>query len=168
MVKKFICLGLLFAVLWGCSYSVFSNAYPHLKNIAVRPFENRSSQFDLGDTVTDGLTQKFSRDGRLKLVTQQPDSTLEGEILDFSESVYSYDSANNVQDYMLRLSCSVVFTDLINNEVIYENKNLALTEPYAAPGQSSSTAKSKTKEEATDELITRLFNTIIQNSLETW
>ncbi|MDD4224627.1 MAG: LPS assembly lipoprotein LptE [Candidatus Cloacimonetes bacterium] len=134
----------------------------------MRSFENQSSQFDLGDTVLNGLTQQFSRDGRLKLVTQQPDCTLEGTILDFAESVYSYDSGNNVQDYMLRLSCSVTFTDLINNEVIYENKNLALSEAYAVTPDSPSTAKSRSKEEATDELIERLFSTIIQNSLETW
>ena len=168
MVKKYICFGLLAAVLFGCSYSVYSNAYPHLKKIAVRSFENRSSQFDLGDTVLNGLTQQFSRDGRLKLVTQQPDCTLEGSILDWNESVYSYDSGNNVQDYMLRLTCSVTFTDLVNNQVIYENKNLALTEPYAVSPDSPSTAKSRSKEEATDELIERLFTTIIQNSLETW
>jgi hypothetical protein len=168
MVKRFIWFGLLSAVLLGCSYSVYSNAYPHLKKIAVRPFENQSSQFDLGDTVLNGLTQQFSRDGRLKLVTQQPDCTLGGTILDFSESVYSYDSGNNVQDYMLRLSCSVVFTDLVNNQVIYENKNLTLNEAYAADGADSSTAKSKSKEEATNELVERLFSTIIQNSLETW
>ena len=166
MVKRFIWFGLLSAVLLGCSYSVYSNAYPHLKKIAVRPFENQSSQFDLGDTVLNGLTQQFSRDGRLKLVTQQPDCTLEGSILGWDESVYGYDSGNNVQDYMLRLTCSVTFTDLIENSVIYENKNLVLTEPYAV--SASSTAKSKSKEEATNELVERLFSTIIQNSLETW
>ncbi len=168
MVKKFICFGLLSAVLFGCSYSVYSNAYPHLKKIAVRSFENQSPQFDLGDTGPNGLTQKFNRDGRLKLVTQQPDCTLEGVIQDFSEKVYSYDSGNNVQDYMLSLSCSIIFTDLINNQVIYENKNLALNEPYAVTPDSPSTAKSRNKAEATDELISRLFTTIIQNSLETW
>lgn len=166
MVKKFIYLGLLSAVLFGCSYSVFSNAYPHLKKIAVRPFENQSSQFDLGDTVLNGLTGQFIRDGRLKLVTQQPDCSLEGSLLNFSETVYSYDSGNNVQDYMLRLTCSITFTDLVNNQVIYENKSLTLTEPYALT--SESTAKSRNKEEATNELIKRLFTTIIQNSLETW
>jgi hypothetical protein len=166
MVKKFVCLGLLLAVLFGCSYSVYSNAYPHLKKIAVRAFENRSNQFDLGDKVLNRLSESFQNDGRLKLVTQQPDCTLEGSIQSFDENIYSFDSGNNVQDYMLRLTCSVTFTDLIENSVIYENKNLVLTEPYAV--SASSTAKSKSKEEATDELISQLFKTIVQNSLETW
>ena len=166
MVKKFVCLGLLLAVLSGCSYSVYSNAYPHLKKIAVRAFENRSTEFDLGDRVLNGLTSQFQSDGRLKLVTQQPDCSLEGVIQSLDETIYSYDSGNNVQDYMLRLSCSVTFTDLVNNDVIYENKSLTLSEPYAV--SEASTARSRSKEEALDELVSQLFKTIIQNSLETW
>jgi hypothetical protein len=166
MVKKFIWLGLLSAVLFGCSYSVYSNAYPHLKKIAVRAFDNQSTQFDLGDRVLNGLTNEFTQDGRLKLVTQQPDCTLEGSILSFEENVNNYDSGNNVLDYRLTLRCNVVMTDLINNEVIFDGKGLVLTEAYAvAPG---STAESATKEEATDELITQLFEKIVQNSLEKW
>lgn len=166
MVKKYIQLGLLCAVLFSCSYSVYSNAYPHLKKIAVRAFENKSTDYALGDLLLNRLSTEFQNDGRLKLVTQQPDCTLEGSIISFEENVYSYDTSNNVQDYQLKLVCSVTLTDLINNQVIYENKGLSLSEAYAISAESS--AKSKSKEEATDELITKLYKTIIQNSLETW
>ncbi|HOD59534.1 MAG TPA: LptE family protein [Candidatus Syntrophosphaera sp.] len=166
MVKKFIYFGLIAAVLCSCSYSVYSNAYPHLKKVAIRPFENRSTEFEIGDIIYNELVKQFQEDGRLKLVTQQPDCVIEGTILKWEEDVYSYDSWNNVQDYMLRLTCSVVFTDLINNQIIYENKNLVLTEPYAV--SSASTAKCRSKEEAIDELVSQLFKNIVQNSLETW
>ncbi len=166
MVKKFIVIPLLALVLSGCVYSVYSNAYPHLKKISVRAFENRSSEFDLGDKVLNELTRQFRDDGRLKVVTQQPDCTLEGTLLSFEENIYSYDAANNVQDYQLKLVCSVVFTDLIENQVIYENKSLTLMEAYAVSEESS--ARFTTKEEATDELIKNLFRIVIQNSLETW
>ncbi len=166
MVKKFIYLALLLTVLSACSYSVYSNAYPHLKKIAVRAFENRSVEFALGDLLLNGLTAEFQSDGRLKLVSQQPDCTLEGAIISFDENIYSYDAANNIQDYQLKLIVSVTMTDLINNQVIYENKGLALTETYAVSDESSS--KFQTKEEATDELISKLYKAIIQNSLESW
>ncbi|HOH81893.1 MAG TPA: LptE family protein, partial [Candidatus Syntrophosphaera thermopropionivorans] len=90
-----------------------------MKKVAIRPFENKSTEFELGDIVYNGLVKEFQEDGRLKLVTQQPDCVIEGTILKWEEDVYSYDSWNNVQDYMLRLTCSVVFTDLINNQIIY-------------------------------------------------
>ena len=166
MVKRFIVPALMLLVLWGCSYSVFSNAYPHLKKIRVAPFENSSSEFDIAEKVYTGLSAQFRNDGRLKPVTQQPDCLLEGSVLSFEEKVFSFDAGNNIQDYQLRLTVKLSFTDLVRNETIYENGSLLVTETYAvAP---TSTSRFKSKEEATDELIRSLFNTIIQNSLERW
>lgn len=166
MVKKIIYLMCLVLLLSGCSYSVYSNAYPHLKKIRVQAFENKSEDYAIGDFLLNKLVLEFRNDGRLKLVTQGPDCTLEGSILAFEENIYSYDTANMVQDYQLKLTVSVLFTDLITNQLLYENKSLMLTELYAV-GEDSS-ARFKTKDEAQAELITSLFKTVIQNSLEAW
>lgn len=166
MVKKIIYLVSLLVLLSGCSYSVYSNAYPHLKKIRVQAFENKSTDYAIGDFLLNQLVQQFRNDGRLKLVTQGPDCTLEGSILSYEEKIYSYDTSNMVQDYQLRLTVSVVFTDLITNQMLYENKSLQLTELYAVGPDSS--ARFKTKAEAQAELITSLFKTVIQNSLEAW
>lgn len=166
MVKKFIYPLLLALLLSGCFYSVYSNVYPHLKKIRVYAFENRSSEFALGEQLLTGLNREIRSDGRLKPVTVDPDCSLEGTILSFTEKVYGYDAADQIQDYQLALSVSVTFTDLQNNQVIYENKGLSISETYAVG--SSGTAKFKTKEEATDEIIRRLYQSILQNSLEKW
>jgi len=99
-------------------------------------------------------------------VTEDPDCTLEGAILSFSENVYSYDAANQVQDYQVKMVVSVTFTDLINNTVLYQNSGLTVTELYAVA--EGGTAKFKTKEEAVEELISKLYKTILQNSIEGW
>ncbi|MDP2174094.1 MAG: LptE family protein [Candidatus Cloacimonadaceae bacterium] len=130
------------------------------------PFENQSAEFGISEKVYNQLSVAFRNDGRLKVVNQQPDCLLEGGVISFEERVYSYDAANNVQDYQLRLTLAISFTDLIRNEVIYENKSLTLMEAYAV--STESTAKSKSKEEAIDELINSLFKTVVQNSLEKW
>jgi hypothetical protein len=91
---------------------------------------------------------------------------LEGSILSFSEKIYSYDAANNVQDYMVAISFSVIFTDVINNTVLYETKSLTLSEIYAVSDES--TSRFKTKEEAIDEICDKLHRTIMQNTLESW
>lgn len=166
MVKIIITLTLITVLLAGCSYSVFVNAYPHLKKIRVAPFENRSAEVEIAENLFSGLNQAFRSDGRLKPVTQAPDCLLEGVITGFDERIYSYDTANRIQDYQLRLSLSISFSDLTRGELIWENKSLTLTEVYAVGPES--TAKFKTKEEARDELIKSLFKTIIQNSLERW
>ncbi len=166
MVKRIIQSLLILLSLNGCFYSVYSNAYPHLKKVRVLAFENRSSEFTLGDITLTGLNREIRNDGRLKLVTKEPDCTLEGTILSFSEKIYSYDAANQVQDYQVQMSVSITFTDLVNNKVVYENKNLTVSELYAAA--EGGTAKFGTKEEAINELIVKLYQNILQNSLESW
>ncbi|MCB5260406.1 MAG: LptE family protein [Candidatus Cloacimonetes bacterium] len=166
MVKKFIFAFMLMAVFSGCYYSVYSNAYPHLKNIRIEPFENKTAEFALADKALNEVSLAVRNDGRLKLVTQDPDCRLEGEITSFEDKIYSYDSANQVQDYQLNLVLKVIFTDLVNNEVIYENSALRLSEIYKV-GEGS-TAKFSTKEEALDEIFKNIFKSAIQNSLEAW
>jgi len=166
MVKKFILFTLIIFVLGACSYSVYTNAYPYLKGLQLLAFDNKSSEFYLGDLVFNNLSSAFSDDGRLRLVTQQPDCQLEGSILSFSEKIYSYDSVNNVQDYLVVISFSVTFTDLVNNKVLYEDKNLSLSEIYAVSEES--TSRFKTRDEAVNEICDKLFNTIMQNTLESW
>jgi hypothetical protein len=137
-----------------------------LKRIQLLAFDNQSTEFTIGDIVFNNLSGAYREDGRLRLVTQQPDCQLEGSIISFSEKVYSYDTANNVQDYMVVISFSVVFTDLINNTVLYENKNLTVSEIYAVSEES--TSRFKSRDEATTEICDKLFKTIMQNTLESW
>jgi hypothetical protein len=49
MVKRFISLILGLLLLGSCYYSVYSNAYPHLKKIQVLPFENQTTEFGLAE-----------------------------------------------------------------------------------------------------------------------
>ncbi len=118
-----------------------SNAYPHLKKIRIAAFDNQSSEFALGEKTLNMLSAAFRDDGRLRPVTQAPDCVLEGSIISFEEKIYSFDSANNVQDYQIRISFKVSLTDLINNQTIYENNALVLSELYAVSTESTSKNK---------------------------
>ena len=93
-------------------------------------------------------------------------SSLEGKIVSFEEKIYSYDSANQVQDYQLIMVLNLSFTDLIKNEVIYENSSLRIAEIYKV--SDDSTARFETEEEALSEIFSSIFKTVIQNSLEAW
>ncbi len=168
MVKKFIPFILIICVVAGCSYSVHTNAYPYLKRIQLLAFENKSTEYALGEVVFNNLANSIREDGRLRMVTQQPDCQLEGSIVSYSEKVYSYDEANNVQDYLVTINFKVTFTDLVNNKVLYENQNLAILETYAVSQNSGSTSRFFSKEEAWNEICSKLFKTIMQNTLEMW
>jgi hypothetical protein len=166
MVKRFIFVSTIIMLLSSCYYSVYSNAYPHLKKIRIEAFENNSSEFGLADKALNELSLSVRNDGRLKMVTQDPDCSLEGSISSYEEKIYSYDATNTVQDYQISVVLHVSFTDLVKNEVIYENTALRISETYkVAPG---STSRFETKEEALSEIFTNIFKTVIQNSLEAW
>ena len=166
MVKKIIVIWVFAQLLAGCSYSVYSNSYPHLKRIQLYALQNKSSEYSLGDFVYNRLSDSFRDDGRLRLVTQQPDCQLEGSINEYTEKIYSYDEANNIQDYNIIINFSVTFTDLKKNQVLYENKSLSVSELYGISEES--TARFKTKEDALKEICDKFFKLIMQNTLENW
>ncbi|HHE65766.1 MAG: hypothetical protein B1H06_04240 [Candidatus Cloacimonas sp. 4484_143] len=151
-------------VLMSCTYSVYSSGYPHLKTISVKSFENKTTEYSLEENVFNSLSDLFSNDGRLNLVSISPDCILEGEILDYSDKVLSY-AGSSVDEYEVKVLFSVTFTDLQKNEIIWQNKSLLLKETYSS---SDPNITYKTEEEAQDKIIKELFNTILTKSLEEW
>jgi hypothetical protein len=137
-----------------------------LKRVQLFALENKSTEFSLGESVYNRLSDAFRDDGRLRLVTQQPDCQLEGAINSYTEKIYSYDEANNVQDYNISISFSITFTDLKNNAVLYENKSLFVSEIYSVTD--AGTSRFTTKTDAINEICDKLFKIIMQNTLETW
>jgi hypothetical protein len=167
MVKKIIVFLGIFFILSGCSYSVHSTAFPNLKKILIQPFENKSAEYYLGDDLLLSLNNSFRDDGRLRPVSIAPDCQLEGTILDFSNTAFSYDQSNSVQEFQVKILFSVTFTDLQKNQIIYENKSLLLTENYA-PHANIGTSSFQTKEAAEKQIYIDLFQAILKNSLESW
>lgn len=166
MVKKYILFALIFSLFSGCYYSVYSNAYPHLKTIRMDTFENRSAEFALEDKALADISLAIRNDGRLKVVTANPDCVIEGKIISFEEKIYSYNSANQVQDYQISIVFDIIFTDLSQNEDIYKNSTLRVAETYKVAD--GSTSRFETKDEALSEIFKQVFKQVVQNTLEAW
>jgi hypothetical protein len=157
-------------LLSGCTYSVFSNQLPHLKDIYILPIENASGEADLETTMFNTISSEFISDGRLKIVSQEPDCELECKILDYSNSIYTYDEANNVKEYQVKILFAITFTDLNKNEVILTRPSLLKTEKYPADINNPDYVDSDVKSEATaqTEIFKDLFKEIMSNTLEAW
>ncbi|HOD53370.1 MAG TPA: LptE family protein [Candidatus Cloacimonadota bacterium] len=166
MVKNFYYIFLLLLLFAGCSYSVYTSEYPHLKTIYIQPFENKTVEYALAQDTQNSLVNAFLHDGRLKINTQNPDSELKGEIIDYKKKIFSYDNAGNVQEYQIQILFSVTFTDLKMSKTIYENKSLLLTKTYNP--SSTNVNIEKTEEEAINKIFSDLFDHIIKNTLESW
>ena len=148
----------------GCSYSVYTTGYPHLKTIQILAVENQTSNYDLRDLVFNSLVDSYESDGRLKLVGMSPDCQLECSILDYSNKIVSY-SGSSIDEYEVRVLFEVTFTDLKKNLVIWQNGSLMKSERYSLSDENSIF---KSEEDAQEEIISKLFDTIMKNTLEEW
>ena len=161
---KFKIIMLTVLLISGCSYSVYTTGYPHLKTIHVLPIENQTSNYDLRDMVFNFLVDNYESDGRLKLVGLSPDCHLECHILDYANKIVSY-SGSSIDEYEVRVLFDVTFTDLKKNQVIWQNSSLMQSERYSLSDENS---LYKSEEDAQEEIINKLFDTIMKNTLEEW
>lgn len=155
---------IILALLVGCSYSVYTSGYPHLKTIQLLPVENQTSEYDLRDIVFNSLIEQYEQDGRLKSVGMSPDSQLECNILDYSNKIVTY-SGSTVNEYEVRILFDISFMDLKNNKIIWEDNSLMLSERYSSSDENS---QFSTEEEAQEEIAIQLFDVIMKNTLEEW
>ena len=156
---------LIFVIFIGaCSYSVHSNSYPHLKTIVILPFTNNTTEYNLEEDLLNELSNLFINDGRLKIVGISPDSQLEGEILDYTDKIYTYDGST-INAYQVKILFKIIFTDLKKNSILWQNNSLILSETYSETDESS---EFSSEAEAQNEIMKDLYDTIIKNSLEEW
>lgn len=161
---KFLLVFFALIILSGCTYSVHSSAYPHLKTILIEEFKNSTVQYGLEEEFSNKLTDYFNADGRLKVVNINSDSILSGEILDYENKIFSYDE-NGIEEYKVSILFKITFSDLKRNEVIWQKDNLVLNETWSASGEFT---EFKSEEETQQQIIQDLFDQILKNSLEQW
>ena len=152
----------------GCSYSFQMNAFPHLKTIEITPFENKAEEFELAQEIQDSLVNQFQKDGRLKISTISPDIRIEGSVLDYKNDILSYDIAGNISEYRLQILFSILMTDMVYDDKMYENKSLLVSESYSPNASSEEIERFTTVEQAKGKIYEKVFETLVKNTLESW
>lgn len=153
-------------IISGCSYSLRMNQYPHLRDIMIVPFGNDTLELYLEEELRNSVIASFQQDGRLRIAYDNPDSQIEGRLIDYSSTIFGYSLDQNIEEYQVRLVMAITFTDLLRNEVIWENRNLTVTDRYSP--HSTETVRWQTEEEARNEIYKEVFRIIIRNTLEAW
>ena len=148
----------------SCSYSVYSTGYPHLKTITILQFQNNTTEYQLESEIFQDLSDRFDQDGRLGIVSISPDCQLEGMIQDYSDKIYSYNT-EGIEEYRIRILFKIIFTDLVKNEVIYQDESLVLSAEYSTADPE---AEFTSDEEARYEIYKDLFELIVKETLEQW
>jgi len=149
------------------------NAYPYLKTVQVAPFENMTSEYALAQDVQNYLVDKYQNDGRLRIATLSPDARIEGSVLDYKESILSYDIGGNISEYRVQMLFSITMTDMVYSQTLYQNASLLVSEVYSpsSSGQADDGVNSvifTTAEQAQQKIYEKLFDTLMRETLETW
>jgi hypothetical protein len=115
----------MFSGCGGCSYS-FTGASvpPHLKTVAIPMFDDQSGFGDpqLREVLTGEVTRRFEGDGNLRLAERgNADSILEGVITQVRDEVAEVEGGQDrASRNRITISVKIVWHDLINREVIFE------------------------------------------------
>jgi outer membrane lipopolysaccharide assembly protein LptE/RlpB len=131
---------LLVASALGCGYHLTgkgSNLPASIKSIGVPAFTNSTSRPELGQRVTEKVTQELVRRGRYR-VTQDAtgvDAVLSGVVESWNaRPVQLGAQRSEAQRVAVTLRASVRFEDKATGRVIYENDAYAFTQEYETIG----------------------------------
>lgn len=154
-------------VINACAYSVSINNFPQLKTINLGTFANKTDEYILEQNLLSTLSEKINTDGRLRLVSHDPDCQLEGEILTYSDLPDKYDETERIIERKVQITFHVIFKDLTKDEIIWENRNLIISKNYAVE-VGENVDLPTTEEGAQAKVFDDLFDNFIKNTLEAW
>lgn len=143
-----------------CIYS-FTGITTGIKSIAIPTFENESLKYGLEETFTRAVTDAFLEDNRLKIENEKnADAILQVTIKGFERAPYSYDESENIMEYKISISASVLLTEKETEEELYKNTSFSEWATYYP--------ESEVEEDGIEKVAKKFSDKILQNILESW
>ncbi|HKJ05070.1 MAG TPA: LPS assembly lipoprotein LptE [Geopsychrobacteraceae bacterium] len=164
-MMRLICL-LLFLTLFACGYQVPGNgsAIPDgIKALYLPLFLNQSAEPRLENSVTDAVAEAFSQIHSLRLVSDkgEADTFAEGVILSYGTSALSYDSQDNIREYLAWMAIELKLRRASDGKLLWQNR-VEWHEPYLTNADKSiqndleNAATREIERRIADELLFRL------------
>ncbi|MFH1145198.1 MAG: LPS assembly lipoprotein LptE [Candidatus Eisenbacteria bacterium] len=173
------CAALAVAAAWvgldACGYSFSGTSLPsHIASIAIPVFHNETLDATIASETTQGITERFVQDNRLKLAREtNADCVLEGKVTGYERNVYSYSSSQEPEEYIVVVRLAIVLKDRVKNRDLWSDENLTATATYpagvpASTGEATSGTLPRSEEEARRAAIGKLAQDILARTLEQW
>lgn len=136
----------------------------HIRSIAVKPFENETSQPGISNKLWLATTDEFIRDGRIAYENDQnkADGIVIGTITQYRETELSHDANLVPLEYQVWIVMNLKFLDKTNNQYLWEEPLLEQKLRYFTETQPGG----KTVEEAREELWERFASDIVRRTVE--
>nr|MBN2277454.1 hypothetical protein [candidate division Zixibacteria bacterium] len=152
---------LIIGIISGCGiYSFNPGGKSSIKTISVAQFENKTIESGLANRMTDLVVDAFIADGNLKIASEDnADANLFGTLLNYKRDPYTYDEADNVSQYVVRLTFDVLLQKRESGEEIW--KEVILSEGVY-------NVDSQTEEDGQVLAAGKLVEDIINRTTKSW
>src|SRR5260221_3036269 len=131
-------LGLLCALLGcGCGFTLAGRASllpAHIRVVGVPTFTNRTNVFNLETLLTQRVRSEFIGRGKYQILPQSAgvDALLVGDIASVSVAPAAFNTQQQASRYIITMTASLQFRDVLENKVIWENPTLVFRQEYEA------------------------------------
>ena len=153
------CLAVLL-LLVGC-YTFNPAGKSDIQAIAIERFDNKTTEYDLADRMTDLVIDEFLADGTMKVVSiENADAVLVGVLTGYLRKPYEYDDAGVVISYSVTLTFDLLLKNPNDNDAEIWREIMVQEGVYDVAGQ--------TEQDAQNEAVELLIVKIINHTTKSW
>ncbi len=159
-----VLLAPLVAALLGLSCGVYTfnpAGKSSIQTIAVDRFDNKTTEYDLADRMTDLVIDAFLADGTFKVVSaENADAALSGVLTRYERKPFEYDENYVVSSYSVTMTFDVALKNPRDNDSDIWRESMVQEGVYLVD--------SETEQDGQSKAIERLIVSIINRTTKSW
>jgi len=165
-INELLFLILLLSLGASCGFYSFKSTAggTSFKTIAVPLFDNQTQEYGIREILADSIANRIVRDNSLKIVPEnQADVILRGSITKYERAVHTFDRAENVKEYIVRIFVKVALENTKAKKSEWEEPNLlgwGIYNVIISPPETEDDGKTKA--------ITKLSEDIVNRTVKNW
>ncbi len=146
----------------GCAVYTFNPAgKSSIQTIAVDRFDNKTTEYDLADRITDLVIDAFLADGTFKVVSaENADAALSGVLTRYERKPFEYDENDVVLSYSVTMTFDVALRNPRDNDSDIWRESMVQEGVYLVD--------SETEQDGQSKAIQRLIVSIINRTTKSW
>ncbi len=169
-MKRVMAVAVLIApmLVSGCSYSFTGGSFPppHIRTIAIEPFDNETDRFDIGGEIYDELLRNLP--GALGIRTagaDVADAVVRGVIRSYDVVTPNYRAGDpgqsaTVLQRQVNISVEIQIIDLVENVILWEDRAVRAEGQFLEAGESEDVGRA--------EAIELLVQKIVDGAQSNW
>jgi hypothetical protein len=139
--------------LTGC-YSFTGSGLPAgLRTVEILQVTDGARQPELADQATKAIVDEFARNGSLRPVDRDGQSRLQASLSSYSHAPQTFDASGNVTRFRVTVGMDGTFTDLRDDEILFDGKGIAGFHDYDPLNETEADAKVKALEVCVRKLV---------------